>query len=92
MAKAIVFLATGFEEIETTTIVDVLRRAEVEVTIAGLIPNLVEGVRGIKIVPDMYIEDLKINDFDAIIIPGGNPGYKNLRNDKRVIEKVKIFP
>ena len=89
MAKALVFLASGFEEIETVTIVDVLRRAGVKVTVAGLTPNMVEGKHGIKIVPDKPIDDVKVNDFDAVVVPGGNPGYKNLRNDPRVIDIIK---
>ena len=89
MPKSLVFLATGFEEIETVTIVDVLRRAGVDVTVAGLTPNTVEGKHGMKIVPDKHIDDTKVEDFDAIIVPGGNPGYKNLRKDPRVINMVK---
>jgi 4-methyl-5(b-hydroxyethyl)-thiazole monophosphate biosynthesis len=89
MAKALVFLATGFEEIETVTVVDVLRRAGVDVTVAGLTPNVVEGAHGIKIVPDKSIDDVKVEDFDAFVVPGGNPGYKNLRKDQRVIDMVK---
>ncbi len=89
MAKALVFLASGFEEIETVTIVDVLRRAGVDVKVAGLTPNVVEGAHGIKIVPDKSIDDLKVEDFDAVVVPGGNPGYKNLRKDPRVINIIK---
>ena len=89
MAKALVFLASGFEEIETVTIVDVLRRAGVDVTVAGLTPNVVEGVHSMKIVPDKSIDDVKIEDFDAVVVPGGNPGYKNLRKDPRVIDLIK---
>ena len=89
MAKALVFLASGFEEIETVTVVDVLRRAGVDVTVAGLAPNVVEGAHGVKIVPDKSIDDLKVEDFDAIIVPGGNPGYKNLRKEPRVIAMIK---
>jgi len=89
MAKALVFLASGFEEIETVTIVDVLRRAGVDVTVAGLTPNVVEGAHGMRIVPDKSIDDVSIEDFDAFVVPGGNPGYKNLRNDPRVIDIIK---
>ncbi len=89
MVKALVFLATGFEEIETVTIVDILRRADVDVTVAGLTSNVVEGAHGMKIVPDKPIDDVTTEDFDAVICPGGNPGYKNLRNDPRVINMVK---
>jgi len=89
LSKALVFLAPGFEEIETVTVVDVLRRAGVEVTVAGLKPDAVEGAHGMKIVPDKSIDDVAVKDFDAVIVPGGNPGYKNLRKDQRVIKMVK---
>jgi len=89
LTEALVILAAGFEEIETVTIIDVLRRAAVDVTVAGLTANVVEGVHAIKIVPDKPIDDLKADSFDAVILPGGNPGYKNLRNDQRVIDIVK---
>jgi 4-methyl-5(b-hydroxyethyl)-thiazole monophosphate biosynthesis len=89
MAKALVFLASGFEEIETVTVVDVLRRAGVDVTVAGLTPNVTEGKHGMRIVPDKSIDDVSVEDFDAFVVPGGNPGYKNLRKDPRVIDMVK---
>ena len=68
---------------------DVLRRADVDVTVAGLTPNVVEGKHGMRIVPDKSIDDVSVEDFDAFVVPGGNPGYKNLRNDQRVIAMVK---
>ena len=89
MSKALVFLATGFEEIETVTVVDVLRRANIEVTVAGLTSDPTEGAHAMKIVPDADIDNVKVSDFDAIVVPGGNPGYKNLRNDQRVLKMVK---
>ena len=84
-----VFLATGFEEIEASTIVDVLRRCGVEVTVAGLAPDLVEGAHGMKFVPDRTIEEVVVKDFDAVICPGGAPGFENLRKDYRVITMIK---
>jgi 4-methyl-5(b-hydroxyethyl)-thiazole monophosphate biosynthesis len=89
MAKALVFLATGFEEIETVTVVDILKRAGVDVTVAGLTPNVTEGKHGMRIVPDNSIDDVKVEDFDAVVVPGGNPGYKNLRKDPRVVAMIK---
>jgi 4-methyl-5(b-hydroxyethyl)-thiazole monophosphate biosynthesis len=89
MVKALVFLATGFEEIETVTIVDVLRRAGIDVTVAGLTFNVIEGAHEIKMVPDKSIDDVKVENFDAVVVPGGSPGYKNLREDPRVIDIVK---
>ena len=89
MVKALVFLAPGFEEIETVTVVDILRRADVKVTVAGLTSNLIEGKHEVKVVPDKLIDDVSVTDFDAVIVPGGNPGYKNLKKDPRVIAMIK---
>jgi len=79
-----VFLATGFEEIEASTIVDILRRCGVEITVAGLVPDPVEGAHGMKFVPDRPIEGVAVRDFDAVVCPGGAPGYENLRSSKPV--------
>ena len=89
MAKALVFLAKGFEEIETVTTVDILRRAGIEVTVAGLSPDIVEGAHEVKLVPDTIIDAVNVDDFDAVIVPGGNPGYKNLRKDQNVLNMIK---
>lgn len=90
MAKnAVLFLATGFEEIEAISIVDTLRRAGVEVTIAGLQAGAIEGAHGIKVVPDTTIGEIEIEKFDSVILPGGNPGYVNLGKDQRVLDAVK---
>ena len=89
MASAILLLAPGFEEIETTTIVDVLRRCNVEVTIAGIELNTIEGAHGMKLVSDISIDKINVKDFEAVICPGGNPGYMNLRKDPRVLAIIK---
>lgn len=89
MVKALVFLAQGFEEIETVTIIDVLRRGGIEVKVVSLKDEIVEGAHSVKIVSDTIIDHIELSNFDAIIIPGGNPGFINLRNDSRVIELIK---
>lgn len=89
MTKAIVFLASGFEEIEASTIIDVLRRGKVEVNIVGLITKEVQGAHDIKFIPDTFIDELDLEDFDAVILPGGSPGYKNLKNNKKVLKIIK---
>ena len=63
MKQTMVFLAPGFEEIETVTIIDILRRAGLTVIIAGLIPDVVEGAHGLKIVADRTIDDIQVEDF-----------------------------
>lgn len=89
MTKALVFLAPGFEEIETATVVDVLRRSGVEVTVTGLVHSAIEGGHALKFIPDKSIDETDVKDFDAVICPGGNPGYKNLRKNKMVLAMVK---
>ena len=89
MVKALVFLAPGFEEIEASTIVDILRRCDVKVTVAGLKRDFVNGAHGVKFIPDKSIDEVTLNGFDAVICPGGAPGYENLRKDQRVLTMVK---
>lgn len=93
MAKALLFLAPGFEEIEALSIIDTLRRAGVEVVMAGLQKGTIEGAHGINVIPDRAIDDdITIEDFDAVILPGGNPGYVNLGKDPRVLDfAIKAF-
>ena len=89
MVSALVFLAPGFEEIEAATVMDVLRRCGVSVTAAGLKSNAIEGAHGVKYVPDASVHDVAVKDFNAVICPGGSPGYLNLRKDNRVLNMVR---
>jgi protein deglycase len=84
--NALVLLADGFEEIEATAIVDVLRRAGVTVTTAALGQNPVRGSHGIALVADRALDGTDDSSFDAIVLPGGMPGSKNLKEDPRVTE------
>ncbi len=84
MACVAVFLATGFEEIEAVTIIDVLRRADVVVVTASLGELTVVGSHGIAIVADRSIDDIDVLQFDAVVLPGGMPGSTHLRDDERV--------
>jgi 4-methyl-5(b-hydroxyethyl)-thiazole monophosphate biosynthesis len=89
LAEALVILAPGFEEMEAVTVIDVLRRCGIKVTVAGLLSDLVEGAHNIKIMPDKAIEQVHMRDFDAIVLPGGSPGFTNLRRDERVLHIIK---
>jgi 4-methyl-5(b-hydroxyethyl)-thiazole monophosphate biosynthesis len=85
----IVPLAEGFEEIEAVTIIDVLRRAEVQVTAAFLKKNPVMGSHAISVTADKNIDDIRMSDIDGIVLPGGMPGSSNLKVDKRIISLVR---
>ena len=88
--KILVPLAEGFEEIEAITIIDLLRRANLEVITASLTDNLeVKGGHNIIIKADTILDKVIDEDFDAISLAGGMGGMNNLKNDKRIIEKIQ---
>jgi len=89
LVKAVLLLAPGFEEIEAMSVVDTLRRAGVTVVLAGLHDGPVEAAHGVKVIPDCGIDELAAEDFDAVILPGGYPGYVNLGADARVLALVR---
>lgn len=91
MAKVLMPLADGFEEIEAITVIDILRRAEVEVVLAGLHPGTVVGAHNITITPDVVIDDVTTSDFDMIILPGGQPGTDTLNAEPRIHALLKEF-
>lgn len=78
MAKnVVVLMAEGFEEIETATPIDVLRRAGCEVLVAGLAGKTVKGAHGLSCMADVELDSLQ-GGFDLMLLPGGMPGAKNL--------------
>jgi 4-methyl-5(b-hydroxyethyl)-thiazole monophosphate biosynthesis len=89
MTSVLVPLAPGFEDLEAVTIVDLLRRAGIEVVTAGLQPGLVTAARGMRMQPDALLDDVLDRDFDMIAMPGGMPGAENLKNDVRILSLLK---
>jgi len=89
MASVLIPLAPGFEDLEAVTLVDLLRRAGIEVVTAGLQRGLIQGSRGTRIEPDAYLDDVLTRDFDLIALPGGLPGAEHLRDDARVQNLLK---
>lgn len=88
MARVLVPLAQGCEELEAVTVVDLLRRAGFEVVTAGLDDRPVRGSRGTVLVPDSTLDDALANEYDMVVLPGGLPGADHLRDDPRIIELV----
>jgi len=82
--RVLVPLAEGFEEIESVTVIDILRRAGAEVIVAGLVAKSVTGSHRIAIITDVLLEEVKDQDFDCVVLPGGMPGAINLKADSRI--------
>jgi len=90
--KVIVLLAEGFEEVEAVTIVDYLRRAGVNVTIAAITLFMtVRGARGIKVDADTLLAgvDAAIGNWDAVILPGGQKGATNIAACEEACKLIK---
>lgn len=88
MKRVLLVLAEGFEEVEAVTPIDYLRRAGIEVTVAGLDRRLVKGAHGISIEATCLLEDATL-DYDGIVLPGGGPGTKRLAESERLISLVR---
>lgn len=88
----LVHLATGFEEIEAITIIDVLRRANLNVTTVSITGELkVTGAHQIPILADLLFEEANYSEADVIILPGGMPGTTNLQNHLGLRQQITQF-
>ena len=83
MKTAVVVLAEGFEEIEAVTPIDMLRRADVKVTVAGVGGTTITGSHGVAFQCDARLETID-EVPDLIVLPGGLPGSENLGNSHEV--------
>ncbi|MBP7225471.1 MAG: DJ-1/PfpI family protein [Aliarcobacter sp.] len=91
MPKIIVPISNGFEEIEAINVIDICRRANIEVKIAAVEELLTVGAHNIKIQADCKIEDINSDDFDMIVLPGGLPNAFTLAENNKVQSLLKEF-
>lgn len=89
MKTVLVLMADGSEELETVTVVNILRRGGISVTLAGLTEGPLRGSRGVTIQPDTTLDEALRGDFDMIVLPGGQPGTRHLQADARVFRLLQ---
>jgi 4-methyl-5(b-hydroxyethyl)-thiazole monophosphate biosynthesis len=95
MAKALVLLAEGFEEIEAVTIIDILRRGGVDTQSAYLddefATNLVVGANGITVEADVPLKTALVQEYDIVVLPGGWGGTNRLAENQLAQKTIKDF-
>lgn len=92
MPRALIPIADGSEDIETVVLIDVLRRAGVEVTVASIAPEgrlHITAARGTGIVADCRLDACIDQDFELIALPGGMPGAAHLRDCAPLIARLR---
>jgi len=84
MAKVLVPLAEGCEELEAVTVIDLLRRANITVVTAGLETGPVTASRGVVLMADKTLDEALQDDYEMVVLPGGGPGSDRLDADERI--------
>jgi 4-methyl-5(b-hydroxyethyl)-thiazole monophosphate biosynthesis len=87
--RILVLLAPGFEELEAVAVIDILRRAGLEVVSAGTISGPISSARNVAILPDKLLDEVTEEVFDLIVLPGGLDGTENLAKDQRVVKMLQ---
>lgn len=92
MAKVAIFLASGFEEIEALTVVDLLRRVHVDIDMVSITgEKRAVGSHDIVVETDKIINQLNFSEYDMLILPGGMPGTLNLEACEVLMNQVDTF-
>jgi 4-methyl-5(b-hydroxyethyl)-thiazole monophosphate biosynthesis len=89
-ARALISVADGVEDLECVTLIDVLRRAEVEVVVASIEGRrMITCARGTRLTADTMLVDVLAQAFDLIVLPGGMPGAQHLAEHEPLAERVR---
>ena len=92
MSKVLIFMAEGHEEIEALTVVDLLRRADIEIEMVSITGNKkVPGAHGITTYCDKLIENTDFESADMLVLPGGMPGTLNLELCEPLMDQIHGF-
>jgi len=89
--NVLVPLVEGFEDVEAISVIDLLRRAGINVVTAGSPSSMIKSAHNVTIMTDKRFDEINPDEFDAIILIGGDPGYKNLGRSSSIMKTVKDF-
>ncbi len=89
MKSVLVPLAPGSEELEAISVLDILRRADIDTVSASLDGQPIRGSRGTVLIPDISLDEALKRDFDMVVLPGGQPGTNNFKADARILKLVQ---
>lgn len=89
--KVLILLADGFEEIEAISVIDILRRADLELVTVGLTKKEVLSSHQVTVIADSTLSEIDPAGFDLIFLPGGEPGTTNLENSENVKNMLRTF-
>ncbi len=92
MAKLSVFFAQGYEEVEALTVVDICRRAGIEVVMVSIDgADIVESSHGVSVRMDAGLDEIDFDSLDMLVLPGGMPGTANLEACAKLMEELDRF-
>lgn len=92
MSKIAIFFATGYEEIEGLTVVDICRRCKVDIDMVSVTEEKeVTGSHGISVKMDKMFSEVNFEEYDMLVLPGGMPGTRNLEAHEGLMAQVDAF-
>ena len=92
MAKTAIFLADGYEEIEALAVVDIFRRAGIEMDMVSISDELLtNGSHKIQVMADKLLKDINFDEYEMLVLPGGLKGMQNLEACDVLMEQVDAF-
>jgi 4-methyl-5(b-hydroxyethyl)-thiazole monophosphate biosynthesis len=91
MPNVLIPIANGTEEMEDIITIDVLRRAQWTVVVAGVDDGLITAARGVRLMPDKSWSEINTQDFDILMIPGGGPGVERFLKFEPLLKTIRDF-
>ena len=89
--RVLVPVANGSEEMEAVIAIDILRRAQWQVTVAGVDEGVITASRGVRLLPDRPWREINPGEFDVLVLPGGAPGVERFLSFTPLLDVIREF-